>query len=47
VLVLLVIEFLSKALQLKYQNPLDLLYLGVGILFAGGAHYITSHAAEK
>jgi uncharacterized membrane protein YqhA len=47
VLVLLVIEFLSQALKLKYQNLLDLLYLGFGILFVGGALYLSNHAVEK
>jgi len=41
VLLLLVVEFLQQALLVTYHSPLDLLYLGVGILFIGGALYLT------
>jgi uncharacterized membrane protein YqhA len=40
VLLILVIKFFQQALRLKYESPLDLLYLGVGILFVGGALFL-------
>lgn len=41
VLLVLIIEFFQYALKLKYTNPLDLLYLAVGVLFIGGALYLS------
>lgn len=41
VLLVLIIEFFQYALKLKYTSPLDLLYLAVGVLFIGGALYLS------
>jgi len=41
VLLVLIIEFFQYALKLKYATPLDLLYLAVGVLFIGGALYLS------
>ncbi len=40
VLLILVVKFFQQALRLKYESPLDLLYLGLGILFVGGALFL-------
>jgi uncharacterized membrane protein YqhA len=41
VLLVLIIEFFQYALKLKYATPLDLLYLAIGVLFIGGALYLS------
>lgn len=41
VVLVLVIEFFQRALQLDYQHPLDLFYLALGILFIGAALYLS------
>lgn len=41
VVLVLVIEFFQRAMQLDYQHPLDLLYFGLGILFIGGALFLS------
>jgi len=41
ILLVLIIEFFQYALKLEYATPLDLLYLAVGILFIGGALYLS------
>jgi uncharacterized membrane protein YqhA len=41
ILLVLIIEFFQYALKLTYANPLDLLYLAVGILFIGGALFLS------
>ena len=41
ILLVLIIEFFQYALKLKYTNPLDLLYLAIGVLFIGGALYLS------
>jgi len=41
ILLVLIIEFFQYALKLKYTSPLDLLYLAVGVLFIGGALYLS------
>jgi uncharacterized membrane protein YqhA len=40
VLLILVVKFFQQALRLKYESPLDLLYLGLGILLIGGALFL-------
>ena len=42
VVLVLVIEFLGVALSLQYAQPLDLLYLAVGILLVSGGLYLTT-----
>ncbi len=42
VLLVLVVEFLQQALRQTYGSPLDLLYLGIGILFVGGALFLSN-----
>jgi uncharacterized membrane protein YqhA len=41
ILLVLIVEFFQYALKLTYATPLDLLYLAVGILFIGGALYLS------
>jgi uncharacterized membrane protein YqhA len=40
VLLILVVKFFQQALRLKYESPLELLYLGLGILLIGGAMFL-------
>jgi uncharacterized membrane protein YqhA len=47
VLLILVVKFFQIALSLKYQTPLDLLYLALGILLVGGALYLSSPKGSK
>ncbi len=42
VLVVLIVKFLQVALQLKFETPLDLLYLAISIALIGGAVYLSS-----
>ena len=42
VLLILVVKFFQQALELKYQSPLDLMYLALGILVVGAALYLTT-----
>lgn len=42
VILVLVIEFFGIALSVQYTQPLDLLYLGVGILLVSGGIYLTA-----
>ncbi|MFN8525358.1 MAG: YqhA family protein [Chloroflexota bacterium] len=41
VVLILVVKFFQMALKLKFESPLDLLYLGLAILFVGGAIYLS------
>ncbi len=41
ILLVLIIEFFQYALKLKYTSPLDLLYLAIGVLFIGGALFLS------
>ena len=41
-LLVLVIEFFQRALRLEYREPLDLLYLAVGILLIAAAFYLSN-----
>jgi len=42
VILVLVIEFFGVALSLQYAQPLDLLYLAVGILLVSGGIFLTA-----
>jgi uncharacterized membrane protein YqhA len=42
VLLILVVKFFQQALELKYQNPLDLVYLAIGTVLVGAALYLTT-----
>lgn len=42
ILLVLLIEFFQRALRIPYDTALDLLYLGLGILFVSAAIYLTS-----
>jgi len=46
ILMILVVLFFEHSLYIEYQNALDLLYLGIGILLVSGALYLT-HAKHK
>lgn len=41
-LLVLMIEFFQRALQLQYGSALELLYLALGILLIGGAFYLSN-----
>jgi uncharacterized membrane protein YqhA len=42
VILVLVIEFFGVALSVQYAQPLDLLYLSVGILLVSGGIYLAA-----
>ncbi len=41
ILMILIVSFFEKSLDIQYQNSLDLLYLGVGIILISGALFLT------
>jgi uncharacterized membrane protein YqhA len=43
VLLILVVKFSQLAMEMTYAAPIDLLYLGLGILLIGGGLFLTSH----
>jgi uncharacterized membrane protein YqhA len=45
ILMILIVTLFEEALNLKIENPLDLLYLGASIALVAAALYL-SHAAE-
>ena len=47
VLLVLVIEFFQHALRVKYERPLDLLHLGVGLLFVAAALFLSNWKPGK
>jgi uncharacterized membrane protein YqhA len=47
VLLMLVVKFFQYALDLKYENPLELLYLAIGILLIAAALYLSHAKAHK
>jgi len=46
IMLILMVKLLQQALRVKYDEPLDLLYLGLGVLFVGAAIYL-GHLAHK
>jgi uncharacterized membrane protein YqhA len=47
VLLILVVKFSQLAMEMKYTEPIDLLYLSLGILLIGGGLFLTSHRAHS
>ena len=47
VLLVLVIEFFQRALQLEYVTPLDLLYFAAGVLLVSAALYVGARKPSK
>lgn len=47
ILVILIVKFFQIALSMKYQEPLDLLYLSIGIVLIGGALFLTGRAKPQ
>ena len=45
ILLVLLIEFFQRALRIPYETALDLLYLGLGILFVSAAIHLTNKRA--
>ena len=41
ILMILIVTFLKKTLIIQFQNAIDLLFLGIGILLVSGAMYLT------
>ncbi|HKL88459.1 MAG TPA: YqhA family protein [Salinibacter sp.] len=46
IMLILMVKLLQQALRLKYNEPLDLLYLGLGVLFVGAGIYL-GHLSHK
>ena len=50
ILMILIVSFFEKSLDIQYQSSLDLLYLGVGIMLVSGALFLThiqmNHSAK-
>ena len=47
VLLVLVIEFFQRALQIEYETPLDLLYFATGVLLVSAALYLGARKLSK
>jgi uncharacterized membrane protein YqhA len=47
VLLVLVIEFFQRALQLRYERPLDLLYFATSVLLVSGALYLGTRRRSR
>lgn len=47
VLLILVVKFFQYALKLKYQTPLDLLFLALGVLLISGALFLSHYKSHK
>jgi uncharacterized membrane protein YqhA len=47
VILMLVVKFFQQALKLKYETPLDLLYLALGTLLMGGALFLSHRRAGE
>ncbi|MDX5895362.1 YqhA family protein [Rubrobacter radiotolerans] len=47
ILLILTIEFFQRALRIPYSSALDLLYLGLAILFVSAALYLTSRYSSN
>lgn len=47
ILLILIVKFFQQALNMKYQEPLDLLYLALGVIFLAGALFLSSRKAAK
>ncbi len=48
VLLILVVKFFEHALQMRFETPLDLLYMALGVLMLAGALYLThSRSSSK
>ena len=47
VLLVLVIEFFQRALQLRYERPLDLLYFATSVLLVSGALYLGTRKRSR
>ncbi len=45
VMLMLVVKFFQQAIKLKYESPMDLLYLASGTLMVGGALYLSHRRA--
>jgi uncharacterized membrane protein YqhA len=42
ILVILIVKFFQIALKMKYTEPIDLLYLSIGMVLVGGSLYLTA-----
>jgi uncharacterized membrane protein YqhA len=47
VLLVLVIAFFQRALQLRYESALDLLYFAAGVLLVSGAFYLGTRKPSR
>jgi uncharacterized protein (TIGR00645 family) len=47
ILMILIVSFFRHSLDIKFDSPLDLVLLGVGIILIAGALYLTHLFAEK
>lgn len=44
ILVILIVKFFQQALKMKYEVPLDLLYLSIGVVLIGATLYLSGKA---
>lgn len=47
IMLILIVKFFQQALNLKYENPNDLLALAVGVILIAGALYLSGRANPK
>jgi uncharacterized membrane protein YqhA len=47
ILMIMIVSFFKNSLDIEYRSALDLLYLGVGVLFISGALYLTHSNKNK
>jgi uncharacterized membrane protein YqhA len=47
IMLILIVKFFQQALNLKYENPMDLLALAVGVILIAGALYLSGRANPK
>ncbi|MBI5874366.1 MAG: hypothetical protein HZB81_00695 [Deltaproteobacteria bacterium] len=47
ILMILIVAFFEKSLEIEYEDAADLLYLGVGVLLISGALFLTHVNANK
>ena len=47
ILLILIVKFFQQALNLKYDTPMDLLALAVGVILIAGALYLSGRAKPK
>jgi uncharacterized membrane protein YqhA len=44
ILLILIVKFFQQALNAQYTNPIEVLYIAIGVLFVAGALYLSARA---